>query len=384
MAVRNGGRRLALLSAPTIVVGGARMRVAALHEALGGDEACRRIELACDRWTTCRTECLATGLRRNDTRPTDWYQRTDCQAYLDALVERLEAAGTSGVICSKFDTYWYVVALAERLDVPVVFDMHNVENPLWSEIVDRTPADVIIHGGDNPGYQAWLTAAERSAVEAADEVWVCSEQDRALVEQAYGRPPDRGVRVVPNVIPAPGDGPPPDVTPTRVSFVGRLDYYPNVNAAQFLIDEVVPALAAAGFPLPVVVAGAEPNPALSDRTLPAGIRILADPDSVDEVIRGSVMAVPLWQGGGTRFKVLEAFALGAPVVSTAKGVEGLAVEHGVHYLRAETADEFAVHIRAVGRDHELRQGLAARAWDLLVSRYSVAALREQLSTRSRV
>lgn len=353
------------------------MRIASLHQALGGDELCERIELECDTWTTCRDRCLATGRARSGLAQTDWYQRTYCPRYLDDLVARLDGTRTKVAICSKFNTHLYVMRLAERLEIPVVFDMHNVEAPLWRETVRRTPPEVIVNGGDTAEHMAWFEAAEGAAVEAADEVWVCSETDSALVQRAYGVDGKR-VRVVPNVIPV-SAGPPVDSTPTHVSFVGRLDYYPNVNAALFLIREVVPALAGAGSSFPLTIAGAEPNIELDKLTLPAGVRLLRDPESVEGLIRGSVVAVPLWEGGGSRFKILEAFNLGAPVVSTEKGVEGLAVEHGVHYLRAETAEEFAAGIRAVSRDHDLRRRLTGQAWELLTARYSVRALRDQLA-----
>ena len=50
--------------------------------------------------------------------------------------------------------------------------------------------------------------------------------------------------------------------------------------------------------------------------------------------------MPLFDGSGTRLKALEAFATGVPVVSTAKGLEGLSVTAGQHYLRAEDPGEF--------------------------------------------
>ena len=64
-----------------------------------------------------------------------------------------------------------------------------------------------------------------------------------------------------------------------------------------------------------------------------------------------VMVVPLLAGSGTRLKVLEAFAGGIPVVSTPKGVEGLAVDAGVHFAPAETPGEFAKAVSHVSQTH---------------------------------
>jgi glycosyltransferase involved in cell wall biosynthesis len=88
-----------------------------------------------------------------------------------------------------------------------------------------------------------------------------------------------------------------------------------------------------------------------------------------------VLLVPLTLGGGSRLKILEGFALRAPVVSTAKGVEGLDVTDGVHYLRAETPAGFVDALGRVLDDERLRTRLVESAADLVRERYSVPALR---------
>ena len=86
-------------------------------------------------------------------------------------------------------------------------------------------------------------------------------------------------------------------------------------------------------------------------------------------LRSYATIVPLFSGGGTRLKVLESFAYGRPVVSTSKGVEGLDVEAGVHYLRAQTAQQFITQLKAL-RDPALSGRLAGAARTLVEERYS--------------
>ncbi len=73
-----------------------------------------------------------------------------------------------------------------------------------------------------------------------------------------------------------------------------------------------------------------------------------------------VFIAPLYAGGGTRLKILEAMAMGTPVVSTSIGCEGLPVSHGEHLLVADSPDEFADSILKLFRDPRLRATLAAR------------------------
>jgi glycosyltransferase involved in cell wall biosynthesis len=86
------------------------------------------------------------------------------------------------------------------------------------------------------------------------------------------------------------------------------------------------------------------------------------------------MPIHLMEGGGTRFKVLEAFAAGIPVVSTLKGVEGIEAAAGEHYLRAETVGEFVAAITKVCASQELRTRLAGRARTLVEESYAAGSM----------
>jgi glycosyltransferase involved in cell wall biosynthesis len=80
--------------------------------------------------------------------------------------------------------------------------------------------------------------------------------------------------------------------------------------------------------------------------------------------------VPLRIGGGTRLKILEAMALGTPVVSTTKGAEGLDVTSGENILIADEPAEFADAVLCLLGDEPLRQKLAANGRRLVEGRYS--------------
>ncbi len=73
------------------------------------------------------------------------------------------------------------------------------------------------------------------------------------------------------------------------------------------------------------------------------------------------MAVPLFEGGGTRFKIVEAFAAGLPVISSAIGIEALGAIVGEHFLPAETPDEFISTIENLTRDQDMRKRLVRSA-----------------------
>ena len=93
-------------------------------------------------------------------------------------------------------------------------------------------------------------------------------------------------------------------------------------------------------------------------------------DDIRSVVGSSaICVVPLRQGSGTRLKILEAMALGIPIVSTTKGAEGLGVRHGEHLLLADDAPTFAQHTTALLRDPALGQRLSAQARQLVEQHY---------------
>jgi glycosyltransferase involved in cell wall biosynthesis len=305
-------------------------------------------------------------------------ERTYCPRYAEDLLRRIGELRPAAVVCSHIEIYRYAVHLAQRRIGPIIFDLHNVEYPLTRAIHSMIPPDSPFQDDWTPDYVAQMARAEGAAVAAADEVWVCSDTDRQLLLETYPAAVASHVRVVPNVVRV-EKADAPDGGPQRLSFTGRLDYYPNVDAARVLIRDIVPCLDAMGSTPDVVVAGARPSIELRALSLPANVQLIGNPESTADLVRGSIMVIPLTQGGGSRFKILEGFAVGAPVVSTAKGVEGLQVTDGVHYLRAERPEQFATQIRALLADAELRRRLAANAHALVSERYSIQALTAQLS-----
>jgi len=93
------------------------------------------------------------------------------------------------------------------------------------------------------------------------------------------------------------------------------------------------------------------------------------PDIRPYLAAASAMVVPLFQGSGTRFKILEAFAANVPVISTPKGAEGLDIEDGTHLLIAESADEFVDAVQQLWADENLAKKLTANGLELLKQLY---------------
>jgi glycosyltransferase involved in cell wall biosynthesis len=102
------------------------------------------------------------------------------------------------------------------------------------------------------------------------------------------------------------------------------------------------------------------------------------PDVEPTLSRSAACVVPLRIGGGTRLKVLLAMALGTPVVSTSKGVEGLDVEPGRHALVADDPEGFAAHVVRVLSEPALARRLSIDGHRLVRDRYGWNAAGDEL------
>jgi glycosyltransferase involved in cell wall biosynthesis len=370
------------------VPGGLSMRWRALRDALNRLMPCRFREIGCDRWEGCQRNCQMSGgpARTNNVTMAGhkvWFHdRNYCEEYVRSLADDLSEAGVTLVVCSGLDTYRYVTALASLGRFKVVFDMHNIEAVLHKEIYDAIPPGSPYATHYTDGHARLVDGAERSAVLAADSVWVCSDEDRELVSRHFGVSVSK-VEVVPNVVEVLGEGPPPNAC-ERVSYTGRIDWYPNIGAGQMLANEIAPLLLERGIELPVVIAGKLAQELLGHSALGANVRLISSPAQTANLITGSIMAVPLTLGGGSRFKVLEAFANGAPVVSTLKGVEGLRLVPHEDFLVAEKPAEFADAIEALVTSPQLRARLAGAGWETARQRFSIDALTVLLGSVTRL
>jgi glycosyltransferase involved in cell wall biosynthesis len=127
----------------------------------------------------------------------------------------------------------------------------------------------------------------------------------------------------------------------------------------------------------VEVVGSHPTPAVVDLAEIPGVTVHADVSEVTPFYaRAHAAVLPIRAGGGTRLKILEAFAHGVPVVSTAVGAEGLDVVARRHLLVAEEPEALAAASERVLTDPALARQLRSEALELLATRYDATRVGE--------
>lgn len=171
-------------------------------------------------------------------------------------------------------------------------------------------------------------------------------------------PPSLTVAVIPNgadVQPRILARPEPDT----LIYPGALSYAPNLDAMSYFLRAIFPALRAARPALRLTITGHVTEAQRAILPVCEGVRLSGFVEDIRALIASSwAEVVPLREGGGTRLKILEALALGTPVVATSKGAEGLELTPGRDLLVADTPEQFVSTTLALLSQPGLREALA--------------------------
>jgi polysaccharide biosynthesis protein PslH len=143
--------------------------------------------------------------------------------------------------------------------------------------------------------------------------------------------------------------------PNTLVYSGSLSYRPNFDAIDYFLREIYPLVLSRRPEIDLYITGKLKDVPVHQLPEYSGVRLTGFLDDVRPLIAQSwVNIVPLRTGGGTRLKVLESLALGTPVVSTSKGVEGLSLTAGEHFMKADTPEEFAESVLKLLEKKEIR------------------------------
>ena len=304
---------------------------------------------------TATREAVRAAAAAAARQPYVMYRRHYWPAVAAELVRQSQLRATDLLYLDHLDSYAYR-RLLPRLRA--ILDLHNVYSTIAGRAADEQTSKLarmyLRHEA------RLLRRRERDAARGCDAVLAVSDEE-ARVYRGLGA---RAVTLAPNGVDcaAYADLPTgrPHAAPTLL-YVGPMSWAPNAAAVTFLAREVMPRLRS-------VVPDARLR--IIGRDMTSAVQALADGDGVDvlgmvpsmppHLLEASVLAVPLETGGGTRLKILEAFAAGLPVVSTAVGCEGLRVVDREHLVVADRAG-FAEALIAALRDPAAGAERAARA-----------------------
>lgn len=269
-----------------------------------------------------------------------------------------------------FEELWLYpyLQIAKHYPCPIVLDNHNIEGKKEDYRLQSYKLRKIRH-------------IEKTFVQQADQTWVCSTVDAHQLQQLYGV--RNTVRVIPNGVQASFYQPtsPHPRDNHHLLFLGKYSYQPNEEAALIAINEIYPTLKQSYPDCQLWLVGRDPTPAMK---MAAGddedIHITGMVHDVRPYLQtASVMVVPLRQGGGTRLKILEAFASRCPVISTPKGTEGLQAQDNYHLHLGETPEQIITKVKHLWQNKSYAQQMVDHAYGLFMKTYSWQAVEQSIS-----
>jgi len=255
----------------------------------------------------------------------------------------------------SFQPYAKLLSLRKT---PFILTEHNVESGLGAATYSRLPFILKLFAPiDRWKYRRW----ERDVMQAAGKVIAVTKEDANELKAISGR----DVNVVINGVDTDYfESVSPSLAKKKVLFIGNYEYAPNVDAVEWLLEQIMPEVWKVQPDIKIVICGYAMPEEWSIRWEDTRIQWEGFVDNLSQIQKNSsIFIAPLRSGGGSKLKVLEAMAAGLPLVSTSQGVSGLDVQFGTHYLGGDSTSSLVEGICQFMDDPKNAIQLAASSRD---------------------
>lgn len=251
-------------------------------------------------------------------------------------------------------------------DVPKILDFGDMDSQKWLEYANYKPFPLSL------GYRfegAKMLAAEKRLAGRFD---LCTATTRAEWETLDGYGTGVASDWFPNGVDADffcPSGEPYDAD--TISFIGRMDYYPNQECMARFCEQIWPLLKVRRPNMKLLIVGADPSPEMRKLGDLPGVTVTGSVPDVRPFIRQSaLMVAPLNIARGTQNKILEAMAMGVPVVTSSIAAGGVDAESVQHFLVADTPEEYARLILQIVENPLERERLANAGRQRMLSHHA--------------
>lgn len=270
--------------------------------------------------------------------------------------------------------YFFDQLRAKFPGIPIVLRQVNVEHLVLERNAEQT----------KNSFKKWflkeqsklLKKFEIQKMKEADYVTAISESDveiyrRYLPEKGYFLN-TAGAYLQPEPS-APRD-------PSMILAVSNWHWQPNIDGLKWFLNEIWPGIEKKHPSLQLHIAGDGLSDSFKQQFDSNSIHYLGFVDGIDALrLKASVFIAPLLSGSGMKLKILEALAAGLPTITTRFGAEGISMVDNVHYLHADTAEDFWQAFERLLESKSLRKTLSQNGRDLIRDQYTWEQKASELS-----
>jgi len=263
--------------------------------------------------------------------------------------------------------------MAENVDwnlpCPKVLFQHNVESMIWRRYCE-TETNWLKKAYCNYERKR-MTRYESEICNRFDLVFTVSEEDKEKLKNDYGV--TRPIEVLETGVNTEFFSPDPATKPepSKLVFLGSLDWMPNIDGMKWFTQEVYPLIKQKQLGVTLDIVGRRPVSEISRLAeVDKSIRVIGNvPDVRPHIATGELFIVPLRIGGGSRIKIYEAMAMNRPVVSTTIGAEGLSLLPNEHIVIGDSPKEFADQATRLLEDKTKQAQISKSGYDLVTQHY---------------
>jgi sugar transferase (PEP-CTERM/EpsH1 system associated) len=328
------------------------------------------IESMSKRWGKQMTACRS--LLSGSSYTASWLVSSPARS---SIMQQLDADQYDLV---HFDTVGLAAYRPLAPDVPATLNHHNVESHMMLRRAANTRNPVARSYFRLEGSR--LRAFEQRVAEQFALHITCSELDSERLKAVV---PGAKTVVVPNGVDCEyftSRNPEPENT--SLVFVGTMNWYPNADAMMFFLREIWPGIKQRIPTATMDIAGSNPPAAILDLSQKLlGVTVHGYVPDVRPLIESAAIVVcPIRDGGGTKLKLLDAFAMRKCVVATPIACEGIDVTPDENVVLAATPTEFIDRIATLFGDPSKRCAVGRAARALVEDRYSARMVGARFAT----
>jgi polysaccharide biosynthesis protein PslH len=310
-----------------------------------------------------------TGLLRGEALTLGYYRSAAMQRWVDETVVR---ENIDAIVVFSSSMAQYAQAHAT---LPCLVDIVDVDSAKWAAYADhhRWPLSWLYRREGR-----LLLACERDVAAHARHSFFATQKETDLFT---GLAPETitAVSAMNNGVdatffaPSAARASPFAADEVPLVFTGAMDYWPNTDAVRWFVQDILPGLRQQLPALRFHIVGRAPTTEVRALAGPAVSVTGTVPDVRPYLQHAAAVVAPLRLARGIQNKILEAMAMGRPVVAAAECGQALEAEPGSEILTAQTAGDYQTHIRSLISDPQRAAAIGAAGRQRVLHSYTWAA-----------